>query len=435
MMTARARSDSLCRRLAFAGDSSFLFDRLGTWGPVSRFAVLGDWPMPRIPAHLARVGFDLVECLRTVSRVPDIGNVELALLDTERLVPQHPRYRSYWHDDTTHAMAGMLIGVDLFRHNGKYFVIENNHGPSIYPRRRTLYDAPIDPLVANLVSTARELGFDRVVPIAFRWHQPYADEFLRAGRELGIEVVPSTCPLNQPDASGRLVALPQPLAPKTMYVIHSGLMTPVFRYIDNKWYTSRWLHHAIEHELPANSPVALPTTRDHLFIPEEDHGTRWPNLVIKLADGERSRQVIAARFDDLAQAQSALGLRGTTGIPRRLRMGFARSLLFGRDRVIYQAFVPPELDADGHAQAIRLHLFVSPMRSTFLSAHLRISERPVPERAPRGIIGDDDAFVWNDATYRSTPPAMEEELQVVADHLGKAMQRAIVRTFETGNTD
>jgi hypothetical protein len=431
-LTLERKFASLSRRLAFAGDSWFFVDRIFSKGPLSPFARVGYSQTARIPDHLARIGFDLGECMRTASWVPDIGNVELALLDVDQRVDQHPRYLSYWHDPAIHSMVGMIVGVDLIRHGGKYYVVEFNHGPSIYPRRRQLYAAPLDPLVSGVVSTARELGFGAVVPIAFQWNPLYVEEFARAGREHGIAAVAHNCPLDHPGGARQMVALPRPLPPKTMFVIHSGLMSPVCRYIDNKWYTARWLEHAIVNELPADSLLAIPPTYDRFVFPREERGTRWPNLVAKLAGSARSCHVIAARFEDEGEARRTLGLTGGNVVPRQLRSGFASSLLFyGRERVIFQEFVPPELDHREHAQLYRLHLLVSPLRTMYLSAHLRTSRERVPERVPRGIIRRDNAFVFNDADYELLSPAKEEEIRFVAGHLGTAVQRALARKFET----
>ena len=431
-LTLERKFASLSRRLAFAGHSWFFFDSLFSRGPLSPFARVGYSQMARIPDHLARIAFDLVECMRTASWVPDVGNVELALLDVAHRVAQHPRYLSYWHDPQSHSMVGMIVGVDMIRHGGKYYVVEFNHGPSIYPRRRELYALPFDPLVSGVVSTARDLGFDAVVPIAFQWNSLYVEEFARAGREYGISADAHNCPLHHPGGARRLIALPRPLPRKTMYVIHSGLMSPLCRYIDNKWYTARWLEHAIENELPADSRLAIPPTYDRFVFPRQERGPRWPNLVAKLAGGARSCHVIAGRFENEADARRTLGLTGGNTVPRQLRSGYASSLLFhGRERVIFQEFTPPELDHREHAQLYRLHLLVSPLATMYLSAHRRTSRGPVPERAPRGIIRRDNAFVFNDADYQLLSSAEEEEIRFVAGHLGTAMQRAIVRKFET----
>jgi hypothetical protein len=426
-----SRLRSLSRRLTFAGHSWFFFDRMFCGKALRSFARIGDSQTARIPDHAMRIGFDLLECLRTGSRVPDIGNPELALLDVDGVVPQHPRFRSYWYDAARHAAAGMFLGVDLIRHEGRYYVLELNHGPSIYPRRRTLYDTPYDPIVSGLVATAKEHGFTRIVPIAFAWDPLYVGEFERAGREHGLEIVPTNCPVEHPGAA-RIVGLPDPLERETMYVIHSGLMTPLCRYVDNKWYTSKWLAHAIAHDLPASTKVALPRTSDSFFFPDEDHGERWPNLVVKLAGGARSMSVIAGRFDDEADARRTLGITGSSDVPTALRLAFANSLLFhGRERVIYQSFVPPELDERGHAQLLRLHLFVSPLGTTYLSAHQRVSHNPAPARVARGIIGRDEMIIFNEADYHRLPPAIEDEMREVAEDLGEATRKAIARKFRT----
>src|SRR5262249_23911480 len=102
-MAVTSPSASLRRRLAFAGDSHHFFDRLFCRPPLDRISRIGDSQTARIPDHLARIAFDLVECALTGPRAPDLGNVELALLHATEPMPQHPRYLSYWHDPRAHA--------------------------------------------------------------------------------------------------------------------------------------------------------------------------------------------------------------------------------------------------------------------------------------------------------------------------------------------
>jgi hypothetical protein len=399
---------------------------------MARFSRIGHSQTARIPDHASKIAFDLIESLRSGRVMPDIGNVDLALLHANEPVPQHPRYLSYWNDPAIDTMVGMIVGIDLIRHGGKYYVIELNHGPSIYPRRREMYDVPFDPIFSTIFDEARAHGFRRVVPIAFRWHPIYVDEFARASREWGMAIDPYNCPREFAPCPNRMYALPDPLEPKTLYVVHSGLFTQAFRYLDNKWYTSKWLQDAID-EMGSDTLVALPRTHDRFVFPIEEHGARWPNLVVKLAAGARSNHVIAARFESAAEAREVLGVEHDDGIPRRLRSGFLAELLFyGRERVLYQEYVPPDLDERGHAQMLRLHIFVSPLRTMYLSAHMRTSRKAVPERAVRGIIGPDDAYVFNDADYSMLSPEIERDLRSVAEDLGRAMQQAVVRKFETG---
>ncbi len=424
---------SLSRRLSFAGNAWYLFDRIFTGRMMSRFARMGHAQTARLFDHPLRVAFDLVECARTGSWVPNIGTVEHALDAATGLIPQHPRYRGYWLDRAAHSMVGMILGVDLIRRDGRYYVLELNHGPSLYARRRSLYETPFDPIVSTMAEQALALGFERLVPIGFRWSREYVEEMQRAGDVFGLEVEPVNCPLVVPSTPNRIVALPDPLPPKTMYVIHSGLWTPLCRYVDNKWYSFRWLGDALRHELSATTRLAMPETRDSFFFPGTDYGERWPNLVVKLAGGARGEGVIMGRFRDEDDARDTLGIDGATHVPRQLRGSFVSSMLFfGRERVLYQEFVPPEIDADGHARLVRVHVLVSPLCTTYLSAHFRKSRQPVPEHVQRGIIKKDEAFIVADSVYERVPPDIEEEAREVARDLGVAIRAAIERRFVVG---
>jgi hypothetical protein len=420
---------SLRRRLLFARRSFLTFDRLFCIGPLSLLSRFRDWQTPRMPDHAARIVYDLFECLRTGGSVPELGNAELAALDGIRW-PQHPRYLGYWRDAAAHSAVGMFVGIDIIRHGGRYYVIECNQGPSIYARRRALYGDSYDPAVAAILSSASSLGFERVVPIALHWSAAYVEEWQRAGRDYAIAVEPTNCPLHHGGGARRIVALPEPLAPGTMYVVHSGLNAPAFTYIDNKWRMFEWMSRAIAEELPAGSRLALPATSEHFFVPSE-RDPRWPNLVVKLAGSARSRHVLAARVLDEKEGRRTLGVTGANRVPRQFRSGYAKNLLlYGRDHILYQEFIPPELDDEGHALMIRLHLLVSPAATTFLSAHQRVSRRPVPDGAPRGVIREDDAFVFNNADYRLLPANVDLELREVAAQLGDLLRHEIERRFE-----
>lgn len=221
-----------------------------------------------------------------------------------------------------------------------------------------------------------------------------------------------------------------------MYVLHSGLNAPAFTYIDNKWRMSKWMPPAIADELPPDTRIAVPATSERLFIPTQRHDPQWPNLVIKLAGSARSRHVIAARFEGDDEARRTLGLSRIDDVPRPLRPGYLKNLLlYGRYHVLYQEFVPPELDERGHARMIRLHLFVSPLAATVLSAHHRISRRPVPEHAPRGIVREDDALVFNNADYARLGADVERELQPTGMDLADLIRREVERRFEISPDD
>ncbi|WP_437283010.1 hypothetical protein WME90_21275 [Sorangium sp. So ce375] len=426
-------TDSLERRLKLAGDVRYAWERnvwkrIGSSGPLARAAMKSGWAAVEAAKHMSRIAIDLVECVRTRSVVPELGDVELALHDLHEPVAQHPRFASHVEDRANNAMVAMHVGVDLIRDRGRYYVLENNIGPSINERRRALYDLPLDPIVSGMVQQATGMGFKRLVPIALRWKDFHLAEFRAAEARFGVRVDPAVCPLPR-ERVRRIVGLPVPLEPDTLYVVHNGLWTSAIRFIDNKWLMSRWLAQALELLFP-DTNLALPRTREELMSPLVDNGPRWPNLIVKLADGQRSERVVAARFETEQQAREALGLVPGGSPPPRLRQSLL-DMLIGRDRMLFQDFIPPELDAAGCAQMIRLHMLVSPSASSFLSAHLRVARMLVPERVPSGLLEDGTAYIFNEAEYRLLPPGYEDEIRAVADQLSQAMHFGIAKTFQT----
>lgn len=424
----RPPTSSLQWRLDVAGDVRYLWERVGSWGPLGRAATISSWRAVEAATHLSRIAIDLVASARARRVVAELGHVERALHQLAAPVAQHPRFASYLEDPDRHAMVAMHVGVDLIRHGGAYYLLENNFGPSLNERRRALYPQAFDPVISELAHHAASLGFRRLVPISLRWKAFHLDEFRAAEARFGIRIEPRVCPLPMPGVP-RLVGLPDPLEADTFYFLHSGLWTPVVRFLDNKWLMSRWLAHALD-ELPRGE-LALPRTREQLDFSLRDNGPRWPNLVVKLANSERSRRVVAARFATAHEAREALGLVPGGAPPRRLRQSVL-DLLAGRDRLLFQDFIPPELDAGGRPQMIRLHMLVSPRGNRFLSAHLRIARLPAPERVPSGLVEDGTAFIFNEADYRVLPPSYEAEVARVTEQLGRAMHAGISRTFQTG---
>ncbi len=414
-------------------------ESVGTWAPLTRLVVRSggrdaierEWRVVEAAKYLSRVGIDLVECARTRSIVSDFGNIERAMYGIAEPVLQHPSFASHLEDRANNAMVAMHTGVDLIRNSGRYYLIENNQGPSIYARRRALYDQPFDPWVEGMAKQALAMGFSRVVPIALRWEEFYLEEFRAAQTHFGLCFDPAISPVAWEGLPvRRIVGLPNPLEKDTLYVVHSGLWTSAIRFIDNKRLTSLWLGQAIDELLPDDTLLTLPPTHDALVFPLADNGPRWPNLIVKFANGAESQQVVAARFESEREARVALGLAPGSSPPPSLRRGWFGSLI-ERDQMIFQDFIPPELDERDRPQMIRVHMMVCPRGSEFWSAHLRVGHDPVPEQLPKGLLANGTAFVYNEAEYRLVPPEYEDELRVVADHLGQAMNFSLSKAFQT----
>jgi hypothetical protein len=219
------------------------------------------------------------------------------------------------------------------------------------------------------------------------------------------------------------------LEPGTLYVVSHGQHTALDFLLNDKGACAQWLREESQPE----GIVARAETSAGLFVPPVE-GT-WPNLVVKLAGEDGAQYVLMARVRDEAEARAALQL-DASGWPLAFRNAglWARwgSRLFGRGDVLFQRFVPPEVDARGHAQIVRMHLLITPRIDVFLSAHRVVAAAPPPVTVPYGVIRDTRPFVVNfsiGATYAPIETDMERELEKCAHELGAMMRRAISSRF------
>lgn len=437
--TLDAATASLRRRLRFAGDVQYVLDGLASAPPMNGGLRVGSHPMQDIPIQLAKAGFDLLESIRMFRRVPFIGNPEKAVRTCSGPLLQHPRYRTYWYNRSTHTMVGMHLGLDVIRHDDRYFIIENNLGASLGLWRRKIHGA-VDPLYENLIAVAKLNGFGRLVPMARSWAPHNIEGFEQAGQRHGIVVVPTSLSAHAPRAAHSVVAMPAMLEPDTLYVFHSGRATALAQYVHNKRSSGEWLAHA----LPATGArIATPLpSYDQPTVPEVDPGPQWPNLVVKLASTDKGKAILLCRFDSAEEAARTLGVKRPGDIPLPFRRGLrrhARRILYGVDWPIYQPFVPPTIDDTGHTQTIRLDVFVSPLANAHLSTCVRVATRSIPERVAHGIIRDVGPFIGSFsagfAEFGSVAEldAPESELSVVVQEFGMALHHAVTAYFDVGD--
>jgi hypothetical protein len=197
-------------------------------------------------------------------------------------LPQPPPYVSYWYDPIIHALVGLHVGLDLHRHDGRYYAIETNLAPTLRPERRALYDTPLDPMISALVAVARSRRFERLV--FFRrseWSKLYLDEFQFASRHSGLQVLGLTAP-----------SLPERLSANTIYVANSTQRSLLCRFVHDKYWSAKWLKETIDAEADWIKLLAYVPTFDHPVLPKEPRDPGWPNLVIKLSAKDRGEAVV-----------------------------------------------------------------------------------------------------------------------------------------------
>ncbi len=419
---------SLRRRLRFEGDCRYAFDRIG--------AHLGSKAsVHRVPERLFVTAFDLFESLRAGRIVPAPGNPRTAVGHAAGRLPQHPRYLGYWHDPERRSLVGMELGVDLIRSGGTYWVLELNLRTGLASRRQ-MYHAEVDPMVSGVVEFARSHGLRRLVVLRGEWPPGYPEDFRTAGIRAGVDAVAVDTRGTGGGAQHRMVALPDPLQTRTLYVVFSTRHTAIDHFVHDKGCTTGWLAEYLPDD--AVPPVRSIPTSSRPFVPGEPTGASWPDLVVKLASWDRGEFVRFVKLRPGGDLLGELGMEGPTDWPGVLGMGIWKrtcAWALARDRILYQPFVPPSLSPSGRPERFRLHMLVTPLGSAFLSAHTVQSACALPEELPVGPVEDPRPFLVSHGKggrYEPSDAATDADLRWVAVAVGKALHRAVSTTFETG---
>jgi hypothetical protein len=295
---------------------------------------------------------------------------------------------------------------------------------------------------------ARRLDFDTLVLCRRRWSASDLEELARAEREFGVRIVGKTVHSDERgpgSAADAIRALPEPLSPRTFYVLLSPIfMTPLIHFLNDKSVVGEWLPKAIAAACGSSSPISSVPTYLQLTLPDKLTDTRWPNLVAKLAAADRGRGIVMGRFESEEDARRHLGMAplgdatGKDEVPHVLATPRSRVLgISPTQRVIYQPYVPPSVvkEHDGdRGCVIRMHVLISPLADAFLSAHAKVGSKSIPDYLPVGIVADHRPFVVNLGSsdrYIRLDEQVEAELSEAALAYGKAARSALRGKFET----
>lgn len=387
----------------------------------------------------ATLAYDLLEGLVTGRRPKRVGRAQLAALEAPIRLHQHPRYRAYWLDPERNAMVGVLVGLDLHRQAGRYYVLECNLTAGLMRERRALYADEIDPFITRIAEMAKVRGFRRIIFHRRSWLTDHLKEFAEASARFNMKIEAASAmrragdPLVNP-----MSGLPRDLAPETLYVVCTAVSdSPIFQFLHHKAQVDRWLAEAIAPEgATVRRLAAVPSSRE-IFLPPTSDDPRWPNLVVKLATSDEGRDVLMGRFTSEAAARRALGMpEQGPGLPAFFLRGFQRRVIaaLAPDALaaVFQAFIPPEI-VGGRPRNLRMEMFLSPLEDLFLSAHATVGGTPLPKTVPLDVALPRSPF------NVSVPPGrfvrldepLEAELQEFAREFGAAARRAITAKFST----
>lgn len=425
------QNDSLHRRLLFSAKSRYFTDWLFSKEPLYSFCKLTRLEhLARVPDMLANFAFDLGECFRTRSLVPHIADVRATVLNARVKFLQPPRYQGFTYDAENHSMVGMHLGIDLVKHGGKYYPLEFNLDAAVRAERRILYSESIDPIYTRILGTAKELNFKKVVLFNSKWDRACQDEIRKLSSN-SIEV--ST--LAYPPGKGTACALPPRLESNTFYVVFHTRHIPLNEFVHNKISSAKWFEESINVIDEGERLIGNILTSEELFVTGFNEVSASPNLVVKFAGVDAGAAVLMAKVRGKQEAKD-LGLDSISLLNRHFRMRPYRRFvnrINGNDRILFQQYIVPDIDAEGKAQKYRIHLLVAPLQCRFLSVHKVKAGIKLPLKVDEGIIQDPSAFLVNyshNSGYCRVNEEQERELEKVADQLGQIISHALSKRFE-----
>jgi hypothetical protein len=433
MSVIDANNDSIQRRILFAGDFQyFLFSLLNKRIENPLFY--------RALEFLAQSCYDFLECLRTRSFVINFGRPSSAVSYIRGQLAQHPRYRTYWHDYESNSTVGMHIGVDFIK-NGDYYPVDLNLNAALRPERRELYDTKIDPFFEKLLQVALSNGYRKVVCFADAWLPQQVSELDILSRMSGINLI-AACPSRRsPKGVRYLPTVPEQLEANTLYIIFNYQHSPLDFFITNQSCTAYWLKDAIlSYQGVDKLRLGYVDTSPKLKDLELSEVGQWPNLVVKLGGGWSGNFVKIAKVRNKEEARPVLRMT-SDDIPRV----FKRSLLKKMSgwaghhhSVLFQKFIPPELNDNGYPQIIRSHLLLTPVMNEILSCHRVISQHKPPKNLDFGLIKHDRSFIVNfskGAQYERVDQEQAREIKIASIQLAHLIKSVLKERFMISSMD
>lgn len=426
---------SIERRMGFAARSLHTLDSLAS--TLCRGLKLElDHSYHLVLHRFLQLAYDLGESVRTRRVVPHFGDVRAAVDRMDPPIPQMRGEEGFSYDKDHHILVGTQIGVDLILNSGKYYVLDLNAEAAMRPERRKIFASEFDPVVSNLVATAQQLGFRRLVAIRSIW-EGIEHEWVRAGANCGVEVIPACYAWFNKAKPYPVARFPLHLEADTMYVSFGPRYSPFEFFINDKLCFYRWLSKTLVTHPVLGLRLAVPETSERLNIPVPDPDESRPNLVVKATGKACGAAVGMARITTPEEAMNAFGMSHEKDFPRVFREGPVMTFLdklFGRDKLLFQHYLAPGTDEAGCAQIYRLHLLVSPLAHRFLAVHKVTAPVPLPQAPVQGLVPDPCAYVVNysrGGSYSLLSADEEESIRVVAEDLGLAIQTAARATFTT----
>jgi hypothetical protein len=380
------------------------------------------------------------------SREPTLGAaLQIAGLDARVIAssylaqaPQSPETVGYWHDPVRHVTVGVVVGIDFIVNDEGVWFVESNLNVGLMEERSRLYDS--DPFVTNLVRFARSNGYTSMIFLACNdvpVDDIMAERIERTAQQAGIRATVFEDRYAPQRRLSQTFLVPALDRDRTLVVRSKMFHTSLDAIFHHKTLSLQALE-AYLCQFPT-ADVRVPPTGEETIPETLPTNGPFPNLVCKFPERDQGQGVVFMKVPSLARARAivadtaAMNQHSVANIWTKLRYRFNLE----DQTAVFQTYIPSSL-AEGRRLAIaRAHVLATPVGLEFLSAHRVVSNCPVPESLPEGLVEDSRPYIVNyslDSQHATMPPDEEQRVSKAALSVVRALCWAVESRYETGPT-
>jgi hypothetical protein len=329
----------------------------------------------------------------------------------------------------------VVIGIDFIVNDQGVWFVESNLNAGLTEERSELYES--DPFVTNLVSFAKNNGYSSVV---YMGCNDYPVDHIMAKRieeEARANGLRATILEDRHAPQGRLpqTFLVPPFESDRTLIVRSKLFhTTLDAFFHNKTVTQLSLEAYLR--TFDDGDIQLPPNGEELLSKPLSMDSPFPNLVYKFPERDQGQGVVFLRVPSVARAQEILAdtvtmnRNSVADIWTKLRY----SLNLEDQTGVFQAYVPSFLLEGRRLSIARAHVLATPVGMTFLSAHRVVSNIPVPEVLPEGLVENARPYIVNyslDSEHASIPADEERRVMKAAMGVVRALCWGVDARFQT----
>jgi hypothetical protein len=356
-----------------------------------------------------------------------------------RRTPQPLEMAAYWHDPARHTTVGVVVGLDFIVNDEGVWFVESNLNAGLMEERSRLYDP--DPFVTALVRFAQRGGYTSMVFLACNdvpVDDIMAERIERAGTTAGLHTTVFEDRYAPQRRLTQTFLVPALEHDRTLVVRSKMFHTSLDSIFHHKTLSLQALRSY--HHLFPDPDLRLPPTGIDSIPEDLNMDGPFPNLVCKFPERDQGQGVVFMKVPSLTRARAIvadterMNRHSVANVWTKLRY----SLKLEDQNGVFQTYIPSSL-LDGRRLSIaRAHVLATPVGIEFLSAHRVVSNCPVPESLPEGLVTDSRPYIVNyslDSEHAAMPPDEERRVKGAALSAVRALCRAVEARYRTQPDD